>query len=88
MSACGDGMVDLFDILEGIDIILRLQEATLCQIGNADVPNGMPPYCGEPAGTPNSVTNGEVDIFDVLVVIDKALGKINCCDYCSFGQLL
>jgi hypothetical protein len=86
-GVCGDGVVDLFDILEAIDIILGLQEATLCQIGNADVPNGMPPYCGSPAGTPNCESDGDIDIFDVLVMIDKALGKANCCDYCNFGQI-
>jgi hypothetical protein len=86
-DVCGDGVVDLFDILEAIDIILGLQEATLCQIGNADVPNGMPPYCGNPPGDPNCETDGDVDIFDVLVMIDKALGKANCCDYCNFGEI-
>jgi hypothetical protein len=86
-QVCGDGVVDLFDILEAIDIILGLQIPTLCQIDNADVPNGMPPYCGNPPGDPNCETDGDVDIFDVLVMIDKALGKSNCCDYCSFGQL-
>ena len=86
-DTCGDGVVDLFDILEAIDIILGLQEATICQIENGDVPNGMPPYCGNPAGTPNCEGDGDVDIFDVLVMIDKALGKANCCDYCLFGQI-
>jgi len=87
IQACGDGVVDLFDILEAIDIILGLQTATECQIGNADVPNGMPPYCGNPPGDPNCQSDGDVDIFDVLVMIDKALGKANCCDYCTFGNI-
>ena len=86
-EVCGDGVVDLFDILEAIDIILGLQIATDCQIDNADVPNGMPPYCGNPPGEPNCQTDGDVDIFDVLVMIDKALGKANCCDYCTFGNI-
>jgi hypothetical protein len=86
-EVCGDGGVDLFDILEAIDIILGLQEATICQIGNADVPNGMPPYCGNPPGDPNCESDGDVDIFDVLVMIDKALGKANCCDYCALGVI-
>ena len=86
-EVCGDGVVDLFDILEAIDIILGLQEATLCQISNADVPNGMPPYCGNPPGDPNCETDGDVDIFDVLVMIDKALGKANCCDFCALGVI-
>ncbi len=48
---CGDGVIDLFDILEMVDIILGLVEPTPCQVDNGDVPNGMPPYCGSPAGT-------------------------------------
>jgi hypothetical protein len=86
-TCCGDGMIDLFDILEAVDIMLNLQTATLCQLGNGDVPNGMPPYCGNPPGTPNCDTDGDIDIFDLLVVIDKALGRMNCCDYCSFGDI-
>ena len=91
-GVCGDGVVDLFDILEAIDIILGLQIPTLCQLSNGDVPNGMPPYCGSPPGAGPSDDgycegDGDVDIFDVLVMIDKALGKINCCDYCNFGQI-
>ena len=84
---CGDGVVDILDILEGLDIVLGLQEATMCQIGNGDAPNGVPPYCGNPPGTPNCEGDGDVDIFDVLVMIDKALGKMNCCDYCLFGEI-
>jgi hypothetical protein len=87
VNCCGDGVIDLFDLLEAVDIILNLQTATVCQIGNGDVPNGMPPYCGNPSGTPNCETDGDIDIFDVLVMIDKALGKMNCCDYCLFGEI-
>ena len=86
-TCCGDGVIDLFDILEAVDIILGLQVATPCQLFNGDVPNGMPPYCGNPPGTPNCQGDGDIDIFDVLVMIDKALGKMNCCDYCSFGRI-
>ena len=74
-------------LLEAIDIILGLQIPTDCQLGNGDVPNGMPPYCGNPPGTPNCEGDGDIDIFDVLVMIDKALGKANCCDYCLFGNI-
>jgi hypothetical protein len=84
---CGDGIVDILDILEGLDIVLGLQVPTLCQTGNGDVPNGVPPYCGNPPGTPNCEGDGEINIFDVLVMIDKALGKMNCCDYCLFGEI-
>jgi hypothetical protein len=47
----------------------------------------MPPYCGNPPGTPNCDSDGDIDIFDVLVMIDKALGKMNCCDYCLYGNI-
>ena len=84
---CGDGIINLFDILEAIDIILGLTEPTDCQLSRGDVPNGVPPYCGNPAGTPNCEPDGDLDIFDVLVIIDRALGKTNCCDYCYFGEI-
>jgi len=90
-ESCGDGIVDIFDILEEIDIILDLQNASFCQkmCGHGDVPLGMPPYCGDPAGVnpPNCNCDGEIDIFDALVIIDKALSKMNCCDYCMFGEI-
>jgi hypothetical protein len=86
-TCCGDGMIDLFDILEAVDIILNLQIATDCQLNNGDVPNGVPPYCGNPPGTPNCERDSDIDIFDVLVMIDKALGKMNCCDYCLYGEI-
>jgi hypothetical protein len=90
-ESCGDGVVDLFDILEEIDIILGIQTASLCQKMpyHGDVPLGMPPYCGDPAGVtpPNCETDGVIDIFDALVIIDKALSRLNCCDYCMYGQI-
>ena len=29
----------------------------------------------------------DIDILDALVIIDRALGKANCCDYCYFGEI-
>ena len=84
---CGDGVIDMFDFLEMDDIIQGLQTATACQISKGDVPNGVPPNCGNPSGTPNCESNGDIDIFDTLVIIDKAAGRINCCDYCLCGQI-
>jgi hypothetical protein len=90
-ESCGDGIVDLFDILEEIDIILGIQTASICQAMayHGDVPLGMPPYCGNPAGVnpPNCETDGIIDIFDALFIIDKALSKLNCCDYCMYGLI-
>ncbi len=88
-APCGDGVVDLFDILEMVDIILAVDgyTATPCQLDNGNVPNGMPPYCGNPSGTTNCLTDQEINIFDLMVIIDMALGKANCCDYCTSGSI-
>ena len=87
---CGDGTVDLFDILKAIDIILYFDGVgSACQMkcSHGDVPNGMPPYCGNPPGDPNCECDGDIDVFDILVIIDTALGKANCCDYCRTGEI-
>ena len=85
-SSCGDGVVDIFDVMEAVDIILGLQEPTDCQTERANVPNGMPPYCGEPAGVPNCARDADIDMLDVLVIMDVARGKFNCCEYCLFKE--
>lgn len=76
---CGDGVVNIFDVLEEIDIALGIILASPCQAPRADVPTGTPPYC--------SNADGDIDIFDVLVFIDMALGKANCCDYMNTGAI-
>ena len=85
-AGCGDGVVDIFDIMEAVDIILGLQTATDCQLDRANVPNGMPPYCGSPTGNPNCERDADIDMFDVLVIMDTARGKTNCCEYCLFKE--
>ena len=81
-SGCGDGVVDLFDVMEAVDIILGLQTGTECQLERGNVPNGMPPYCGDPSGDPNCKRDTDLDMIDVLVITDMAQGKPNCCEYC------
>jgi hypothetical protein len=74
-NTCGNGVVDLYDILTEIDFILGIQTPTDCQAAKADIVRyGMPPYCYVP--------DGVIDIFDAMVIIDKALKKPNCIDYC------
>ena len=70
---CGDGEVDIFDVLEEIDIILGIGTHSDCQMTRGDVPNGTPPNCRD--------VNGEIDIFDIIVLIDVVLERENCCDY-------
>ncbi len=86
-ATCGDNAVDLYDVLEVIDMVLGLSTPTACQLEHGDVPNGMPPYCGEPSGTLNCESDGVIDMLDVLVIIDMAQGRANCCDYCLFKRI-
>ena len=87
-ASCGDGVVNIFDILEEVDIILGLQNTTQCQMLHGNIAQGMPPYCGFPTGETNcEIGPEEVDIFDAMVILDKALGKMNCCDYCMSGKI-
>jgi len=76
---CGNGAVDIFDILEEVDFVLGIATPSDCQATRADVPHGTHPYCTAP--------NGAIYVLDVLVIIDMALGKANCCDYCYLGKL-
>jgi len=80
---CGDGEVNYYDILEAIDIINGVVAPTLCQRMHGDTPNGIPPYCGNPPGNPNCATDGDIDIFDFLIIRDQAVGVSNCYDYCT-----
>ncbi len=79
---CGDGIVNTNDVLEAVRIFDNKTIPTACQLLNGDVPNGTPDFCGYPAGTQNCDTNGVFDVLDYLVIMDKAMGRSNCCDYC------
>jgi hypothetical protein len=71
-ATCGDGVVDIFDILEEIGFALGSDNPSDCQFVAGDVPTGTPPNCVQP--------DEYIDILDVLVVIEKALGINNCAD--------
>ena len=70
-SNCGDGKVDIFDVIESIDIALDIGVHSDCQLTRADLPTGKPPQCLDP--------DGIVDVFDILVIIDVVLLRKNCC---------
>jgi hypothetical protein len=82
-DTCGDGMVNIFDILEEIDMVLGIDidKRSDCQLTRANVPTSLPPECEDPdpVGT-------QPDILDILVIIDKALDKPNCCDCYYFDD--
>ena len=86
---CGDGDVDIFDILMEVAIALGTHEVSDCQMERADVPTGTPPYCGEetaPGEFDCEPANG-VTILDVMVLIDMVLHRQDCCSYCYMGQI-
>jgi hypothetical protein len=80
---CGDGDVDIFDILEEVGFALATDIADDCQgcpTGpRNDVPTGTPPNCIDP--------DGGIDILDVMVIIDMALDRQDCCSYYYGGKI-
>ena len=80
-TSCGDGVIDLLDYYEAIDIFLGFVVPTPCQLQNGNIPDGKPPNCSNCEG------NGIFDLQDALVIADKAAGVDNCCDYCFDGDL-
>jgi len=71
-GTCGDGAVDIFDILEEGDLVLGAEQPTACQKKKADVPTGSTPNCSAP--------NNVIDIFDQISVIDKVVNRPCCLD--------
>jgi hypothetical protein len=80
---CGDGDVDLLDIITEVDFALGTT-ADDCQAIRADVPTGTPgygdaPYCKPP--------DGVINIMDIMVLIDMALDRQDCCTYYYTGGI-
>jgi hypothetical protein len=76
---CGDGDVDIFDILEEVDFIIHVKTPDDCQAIRADVPTGTPPNCDPP--------DGAIDVGDLMVIIDMALNRQDCCSYYYGGVI-
>ena len=77
---CGDGEVNIFDILTEVDFALNPGHIPDdCQKLRANVPTGTPPGCQDP--------NGVIDIYDVMVIIDMALNRQDCCSYYYTGKI-
>jgi hypothetical protein len=83
---CGDGVVDIYDIIGEIDLALMadmsanpgtpeaLGNASECQLPRANVPTGTSPnYCQAP--------DGYINVLDVLVLVDKTLLRTDCCSF-------
>ena len=81
---CGDGDVDLVDIITEVNFALGSVIPDDCQFLRGDVPTGTPgygdpPYCTEP--------DGVINVLDVMVLIDMALDRQDCCSYYYLGQI-
>jgi len=76
---CGDARVDLYDVMCGVDFALTAASPDECQAVRADVPTGTPPACSPP--------DGSIDILDVMVLIDMALNRQDCCTFYYTGVI-
>ena len=81
---CGDGKVDLVDIITGVDFALGGKTPDECQFIRADVPTGTPGYGDPPYCTP---PDGELNVLDIMVLIDMALDRQDCCTYYYTGGI-
>jgi hypothetical protein len=74
---CGDGIIDIFDVMCEVDFALTATSPDECQLQRADVPAGTPPNCSAP--------DGDISILDVLVLIDMSLMRQDCCTFYYTG---
>lgn len=88
---CGDEDVDLMDIMTEVDLALGTAPTT-CQCENldpagpcrADVPTGTPgrdPGCASGDIDGCCPPDGAINILDIMVLIDMALSRQDCCSY-------
>ncbi len=76
---CGDGVVDIYDVMCEVDFALTAATPDDCQSPRADVPTGTPPDC-----IPN---DRDIDILDIMVLIDMALNRQDCCTFYYTGVM-
>ena len=76
---CGDGVVDIYDMICEVDFALTAATPDDCQAMRADVPTGTPPDCIPPDGT--------INILDITVLIDMALSRQDCCTFYYTGVI-
>ena len=80
---CGDGVVDIYDIMCEVDFALTVATPDDCQAMRANVPTGTPPDCEDPSAEPDNPIN----ILDVMVIIDMALDRQDCCTFYYTGVI-
>jgi hypothetical protein len=76
---CGDGVVDIYDIMCEVDFALTATVPNDCQAPRADVPTGTPGMGGP--GNDCIAPDGVINILDIMVLIDMALNRQDCCSF-------
>jgi hypothetical protein len=76
---CGDGVIDIYDIMCEVDFALTAATPNDCQSSRANVPTGTPPNC--------IVPDGSIDVLDIMVLIDMALSRQDCCTFYNTGVI-
>ena len=72
----GDGLVNIFDVVRDIQILLEAYTPAYCELAAGDVPTGEPPYCLAP--------DGVINVQDILIIVARILGRQNCIEsYCN-----
>ena len=79
VNDCGDGVVDIYDVMCEVDFALTATMPNLCQRARVDVPTGTPPWCENPDGC--------INILDIMVLIDMALNRQDCCTFYYTGVI-
>jgi hypothetical protein len=81
---CGDGVVDIYDLMCQVEFVMTATTPDECQVQRIDLPTGTPGVFGSCPGEDVGgccPPDGMVDILDVMVIIDIAQGRPDCCNY-------
>jgi len=84
---CGDGIVDIYDLVCEIEFVMTSNTPNQCQATRVDLPNGTPGIQGSCSEDVDGccAPNGSLDILDIMVIIDMAQGRPDCCNHFYTG---
>ncbi|MDY6972117.1 MAG: metallophosphoesterase, partial [Thermodesulfobacteriota bacterium] len=75
-GAVGDGLVNIFDVVRDIQILLETYTPSVCEFVSGNVPTGDPPYCQAP--------DEVINVQDILIIVARILERQNCIE--SYGS--
>ncbi len=85
---CGDGVVDIYDIMCAVEFAMTITTPDECKAVRVELPTGTPGQFGNCPGEDVGgccPPDGKMDILDVMVVIDIAQGRSDCCNHYYTG---